>query len=106
MRQNTARRLNILTVGYGENPVPDESSGILPLAVSRFFSGPISSTAAAVDSRTPGGFVDILKARSVPPVDLLWRALFLKKSCGLLSPSREGRKRPGMGGDEPPGGVR
>lgn len=86
----STNEVNIITVGYGDRPIADESSGVLQLAESRFFSGPISSAAAAVGPGPPGGFVDIVKAGFVPPISRLWRALFLKKPCGVLRPHSRG----------------
>ena len=76
--------VNILTVGYGENPVAERPSGVLLLPKLRFYSGPISFAAAAADSAQPGGFVDIIKVGFVPPIKLLWKALFLKRPCGVF----------------------
>ena len=76
-----ADEVNILAVGYGETPVAEANSGVLPLAKTRFFAGPISS---AVESAEPGGFVDIVKAGSVPPIRFLWGALLRKRPCGVL----------------------
>lgn len=78
-----ADEVNVITVGYGDASLAEEGSGILPLGHLRFFSGPI---AAATRGTKPGGFVDIVKAGFVPPVELLWKALFRKKSCGVLPP--------------------
>lgn len=75
--------VNIITVGYGDASLAKASAKVLPLTNLRFFSGPISAASRGIK---PGGFVDIVKAGFVPPVELLWKALFRKKPCGTLPP--------------------
>ena len=78
-----ADEVNIITLGYGDASLAGATAGVLPLTNLRFFSGPIS---VASRGKMPGGFVDIVKAGFVPPVELLWKALFRKKPCGTLPP--------------------
>ncbi len=73
-----SNEVNILSIGYDD--VPDES-GVLRTVPEDFYSGPVSRQ---VEDGGDGGFVDIVKAGSVPPVRYLWKALFRKKSCGVL----------------------
>lgn len=78
---NAPNEVNLLAFGYGENPKPDESSGIIKLTDSSFFAGPISTSS---DSDRGGGFVDIIKIGAAPPKSNLWRSLFLKSPCGVI----------------------
>lgn len=73
--------VNILAFGYGKSPFPNKKSGVIHLTESKFFSGPIIKS---VNKQDDGGFVDIIKVGSVPPKELLWRSLFLKKPCGTV----------------------
>lgn len=78
---NIPDEVNILSVGYGNDPKPEEASGIIPLCEPQLYAGPIFSTKGADKS---GGFTDIITIGVPPPKDYLWRSLFLKSPCGSL----------------------
>ena len=73
-----ADEVNMLALGYGNSPRKHQS-GALVLDDARFYSGPIS-----MNANGHGGFLDIVKVGFVPPVQMLWAALFKKKPSGLL----------------------
>ena len=74
-----SNEVNILSIGYDD--VPDES-GLLRTVPENFYAGPVSTQ---VEDGVDGGFVDIVKVGSVPPVRHLWKALFRKRPCGVLA---------------------
>jgi hypothetical protein len=72
--------VNILSFGYGDSALHDARTDTIEgLSDSTFYAGPIT------DSKTGGGFVEIVKIGAAPPKDALWRSLFLKKSCASLT---------------------
>ncbi len=79
---STPDEVSILSFGYGNDPEPEEDSGIVPLCESHLYAGPISSTKGSGKS---GGFMDIITIGVPPPKDYLWRSLFLKSPCGSLN---------------------
>ncbi len=81
---STSDEVNILSFGYGNNPEPEEDSGIVPLCESQLYAGPVSS---AKGSDKSDGFMDIITIGVPPPKDYLWRSLFRKSPCGSLNVS-------------------
>ena len=79
---STPDEVNILSFGYGNDPEPEEDSGIVPLCESHLYAGPVSSTKGSGKS---GGFMDIITIGVPPPKDYLWRSLFRKAPCGSLN---------------------
>ena len=79
---STPDEVNILSFGYGNDPKPEEDSGIVPLCESHLYAGPVSSTKGSGKS---GGFMDIITIGVPPPKDHLWKSLFLKSPCGSLN---------------------
>lgn len=79
---NTPDEVNILSFGYGDDPEPEEDSGIVPLCEPQLYAGPVSSTK---DSDKRGGFTDIITIGVPPPKEHLWRSLFRKSPCGSLN---------------------
>jgi hypothetical protein len=79
-----ANEVNIMAIGYGDaaNAVIPEGA-ITPFADSRFYSGKIGGSTNAADHGA--GFVDIIKLGASPPIEALWRTLFLKQPKGLIS---------------------
>ena len=73
-----SNEVNILSIGYDDGP---DESGVLRTVPENFYSGPVSTQ---VEDGVDGGFVDIVKVGSVPPVRYLWKALFRKIPCGVL----------------------
>ncbi len=73
--------VNILAFGYGEvdehPPVP-----IIELQDSIFYAGPITENTDHSDSK---GFVEIIKIGAPPVKEHLWRSLFKKKPCGIIT---------------------
>ncbi len=79
---STPDEVNILSFGYGNDPEPEEDSGIVSLCESHLYAGPVSSTKGSSKS---GGFMDIITIGVPPPKNYLWRSLFLKSPCGSLN---------------------
>ncbi len=79
---STPDEVNILSFGYGNDPEPEEDSGIVSLCESQLYAGPVSSTKGSDKS---SGFMDIITIGVPPPKDHLWRSLFLKSPCGSLN---------------------
>jgi hypothetical protein len=74
--------VNILSIGYGNTPRPDENTGVIELSEANLYSGPIS------ENTTPGernGFLDIITIGAPPPKEVLWKSLFKKHPCGKIS---------------------
>jgi len=83
LNQN-ADEVNVLAFSYGDLKQSDSANSILEIKDSQFFSGPISEKAG---ERAVGGFTDIVKIGAAPPVEHLWRSLFLKAPSGFFSAS-------------------
>lgn len=76
-----ANEVNILSFGYGD--FRESKKALIRLQDHSFYSGPIDRTK---NSGTKShGFVDIVKIGAPPPKEYLWRSLFKKKACGILS---------------------
>ncbi len=79
-----ADEVNLLSFGYGDSPKPNSISGVIQLKDPCFYSGPIETTTEDHGGKG-SGFVDIVKAGTMPPKEQLWRSLFLKSSCGVIN---------------------
>jgi len=73
--------VNILALGYGDTFEEDNESMTMKLNDAKFYAGPITGEGS---DKSGGGFVEIIKLGAAPPVDKLWRALFLKKPSGRI----------------------
>lgn len=78
-----ADEVNILSFGYGDLDGKRSVKKVVPLQKADFYSGPITTKSAKTDER--GGFVEIIKIGAPPPIEHLWRALFLKQPCATFS---------------------
>jgi hypothetical protein len=70
--------VNILAVSYGD-AIKDKTTDVIELKETQLFSGPISSSGAGEKTK---GFIDIVKAGTVPPKTQMGKSLLHKKPLG------------------------
>ena len=78
--------VNVLAFGYGDLDNAAKKKAIIEIEDSQFFAGPISEKN---NGKEVGGFVDIVKIGAAPPVEHLWRSLFLKAPSGKIEVEKE-----------------
>jgi len=77
-----ADEVNILAFGYGDLDNNKKKKAIIEIQQAQLFSGPIVENG---DDKPAGGFVDIVKIGATPPIEHLWRSLFLKAPSGCIT---------------------
>lgn len=80
-----SNEVNILAFSYGNQLSSLNKDEIVTIRDSNFYSGPIMTSMIGTEDNNRSGFIDIVKIGAPPPKDYLWRALFIKGPCAVLS---------------------